>query len=34
MANAKPDVIEKELQKKADAENKLATLKEQLGMLV
>ncbi|MDZ4757599.1 MAG: valine--tRNA ligase [Bacteroidota bacterium] len=34
MANAKPDVIEKELQKKADAENKLLTLKEQLGMLV
>jgi len=34
MANAKPDVIEKELQKKSDAENKLATLKEQLGMLV
>lgn len=34
MANAKPDVIEKEQQKKADALNKIETLKEQLGMLV
>lgn len=34
MANAKPDVIEKEQQKKADALNKIESLKEQLGMLV
>lgn len=31
MANAKPDLIEKERQKKADAESKIETLRQQLG---
>ncbi len=30
MANAKPDLVEKELQKKADAESKIETLRKQL----
>ncbi|MBI3236013.1 MAG: valine--tRNA ligase [Bacteroidetes bacterium] len=33
MANAKPDVIEKEQQKKADALNKMDSLKEQLELI-
>jgi valyl-tRNA synthetase len=31
MANAKPDLIDKERQKKADAESKIETLRQQLG---
>lgn len=34
VANAKPELVEKERQKKADAESKLATLRESLNALV
>ena len=34
VANAKPDVLEKECQKKADALQKIASLEEQMGALV
>jgi valyl-tRNA synthetase len=34
VANAKPDVLERERQKKADAESKIKTLEEALSALV
>lgn len=33
VTNAKPDIVEKERQKKADAESKLKSLQEALGKL-